>query len=223
MYSIKLTDAPAATYTAVNVDIQGVEVTSNQGAVTLSVNPGIYNLLNFANGASTLIATGALTPGRVQQIRLILGNNNSVSDSAGTHALEIPSSSESGLKLQVHDDVEAGVAYEVLLDFDAGQSVVREGNGQYKLKPVIRTVVNALSGAIRGRVLPAGVQAMVTATNSAGAYSSPVDVNGDYLIQGVPAGTYSVQIVPATPYFPANVNNVQVTTGVTTSVAAVQL
>lgn len=75
-YTVKMTDAPGP-YDAVNVDIQGVEVTGQSGeSFTLNVVPGIYNLLNFSNGVSTLIATDTLEISKVEQIRLILGTNN---------------------------------------------------------------------------------------------------------------------------------------------------
>jgi hypothetical protein len=221
-YSVRLTDAPGP-YTAVNVDIQAIEITSNTGTASLNINPGVYNLLNFTNGVDTLIATGDLDPGRVQQIRLILGENNSLAAGSATYALEVPSSAQSGLKLQVHQTLEAGVAYQLLLDFDANQSIVMEGNGSYKLKPVIRVVETALSGAIKGQLAPSGVPAAVTASSSTGAYSSAADANGYYLIRGVPAGTYTVFIAPAAPYNATSVNNVQVTTGVTTTLALINL
>src|ERR1041385_3659209 len=76
--SIRMTDNPAD-YDAVYIDIEGVEITGEGGATTnLNVNAGVYNLLDFANGVDTLIAVGDLAAGTVSQIRLILGNNNSV-------------------------------------------------------------------------------------------------------------------------------------------------
>src|SRR4051812_29619923 len=147
-YYVKLTDAPGP-YQAVNVDIQGVEITANGSNVMLNTNKGIYDLLKLANGADTMIATGSLNVEKVQQIRLILGPNNSVTVGGTVFPLTVPSGSESGLKLQVHQTLEAGVAYYVLLDFDANQSVVESGNGEYHLKPVIRTTESALSGSIK--------------------------------------------------------------------------
>lgn len=55
-YSVRMTDAPGS-YDAVFVDIQGVEVTGSGGeTLSLNVNKGIYNLLDFSNGVNTLIA-----------------------------------------------------------------------------------------------------------------------------------------------------------------------
>ena len=60
--SVRMTDLPG-NYDEVNVDIRGVEVTGNGGSVTLNINPGIYNLLDYANGVDTLIATGDVPAG----------------------------------------------------------------------------------------------------------------------------------------------------------------
>jgi len=221
-FSVRMTDAPGP-YTAVNVDIQGVEITGGNSSVTLNTNTGIYNLLNFSNGLDTLIATGGLTMDKVQQIRLILGPNNTVVDSGSTHPLTIPSSATSGLKLQVHQDLEPGVAYEILLDFDAMQSIVKNGNGDYHLKPVIRTVQNAISGSISGKLSQPNVPATITATSNGVSYSTVPNAAGEFIIKGLPAGTYTLTVTPASPYSPATVNNINVQVGQSTSTGTITI
>jgi hypothetical protein len=58
----------------------------------------------------------------------------------------------SGLKLQVNQTLQEGIM--CTFDFDANKSIVKLGNGGYKLKPVIRTVETAISGAIKGTITP---------------------------------------------------------------------
>ena len=217
-YNVRMTDAPGP-YSEVNIDLQAVEITgAGNHAVMMNVNPGIYNLLDFANGVDTLIATGQLEVGKVSQIRLILGPNNSVKVNGTLYPLSTPSAQQSGLKLQVHQELQEGVTYNVLLDFDANQSVVEEGNGKYSLKPVIRTVQTAMSGAIKGKI-SAAVAASVTATSSGGvSYSTTVNAQGEFLVQGLPPGTYSLNILPVAPYTQANLSNISVTVGTTTDV-----
>jgi hypothetical protein len=53
--------------------------------------------------------------------------------------------------------------YTVLLDFDANKSIVKQGNGTYSLKPVIRTIEQAISGAVKGKITPVGTMAVVEA------------------------------------------------------------
>lgn len=219
-YHIRMTDAPAA-YLAVNIDLQAVEVKGSGSTVMLNVTPGIYNLLNFSNGLDTLIASGSLTMSTVEQIRLILGPNNTIVTSTGTYPLKTPSAQQSGLKLNVHHTLQPGVDYYVLLDFDAAQSIVEHGNGDYSLKPVIRTIEAALNGSIRGRISQPGVAATVTASSGAASYSSVVNANGDFVIPGLPAGSYTLTVTPVLPYAPATLNNVNVTVGASTNVGVI--
>jgi len=222
-YRVRLTDAPAV-YSAVNVDIQSIIITGNNGSnVTLNTTAGIYNLLDFANGVDTLIATGSLNLAKVQQIRLVLGPNNTVVDSGVTYPLMTPSAQQSGLKIQVHHELQPGVAYEVLLDFDANQSIVKTGNGSYVLKPVIRAVENALSGSIKGSINPFGFLANVTATSGSNSYSTVVDANGEFILAGLPPGTYSLTVTPVAPYNSVTVLNIVVTVGATTNVGVLNV
>jgi hypothetical protein len=222
-YSVRMTDAPGP-YTAVNINLQAVEVKGSgyPNAVMLNVNPGMYNLLNFSNGLDTLIATGNLNMSKVSQIRLILGPGNNVVKNGTTYPLATPSAEESGLKLQVHQNLQAGVAYQVLLDFDANQSIVEEGNGGYSLKPVIRTVETALSGAIKGKINPVA-PAYVTATSGGISYSSQVNSSGDFIIAGLPPGSYTLTVTPVQPYVTVTLNNVMVTLGNTTNMGTINV
>lgn len=221
-YSVRMTDAPGP-FNAVFIDLQGVELTGSDGkAVTMNVNAGIYNLLNFSNGLDTLIATGTMDVATVQQIRLILGSNNSVVVNNVNYPLSTPSADQSGLKLQVHQALEAGVNYSVLLDFDANESIVETGNGTYKLKPVIRTIEAAISGSIKGKILPVGVLSFVNASANV-AYTTYVNPNGDFIIKVLPAGIYSVTVTPIAPFNVVTLQNVIVTTGVTTNIGTIAL
>lgn len=223
-YAIRMTDAPAI-YNAVNIDLQGVEITSSGGqTVLLNTHSGIYNLLNFSNGIDTLIANGTLEDANVQQIRLILGPNNSVLVNNVSYPLSTPSADQTGLKLQVHQTLQAGVLYSVLLDFDANKSIVNQGNGTYSLKPVIRTIEAAISGAIKGNITPIGGLAVVTATSASNlSYTSSVTSAGEFMFVGLPAGTYSLTVTPVLPLLPVTKTNITVTTGITTNIGTIIL
>lgn len=221
-YFIRMTDAPAA-YLAVNIDLQAVEVKGNGSTVMLNVTPGIYNLLNFSNGLDTLIATGTLNMSTVEQIRLILGPNNTIVTGIGTYPLKTPSAQQSGLKLNVHHTLQPGVAYYVLLDFDAAQSIVDNGNGDYLLKPVIRTIETAVSGSIKGRLSQPGVAASITATSGSSSYSTVPNAQGDFILSGLPPGTYVLTVNPVLPYVSSTLNNVTVSVGAVTHVGIITI
>lgn len=162
-YEVSMTDAPG-NFTEVNIDIESVRVHSDvDGWVDLTTNTGIYNLLDFANEIDTLVASDSIPSGRVSQIRFILGDSNSVVVDGVEHPLTVPSGSQSGLKLQVHHDLIPNLTYEVLVDFDAAQSIVLNGNGRYLLKPVLNVLTQGVDGAIKGDLDPNGVFANIYA------------------------------------------------------------
>lgn len=222
--SVQLTDAPA-NYDAVMIDVQGVEIKGeSDNAVMLNTAAGMYNLLDLSNGVDTLIATGDLEPGTVSQIRLILGTNNYVTVDSVDYPLSTPSAQQSGLKLQIHQTFEAGVAYTILLDFDASQSIIPKGNNEYQLKPVIRTIDAAISGSIKGSITPVGTIATVTATSDGITFFSTVNnSNGDFLLAGLPAGTYEIIVTPSLPMLPVTISEKMVTVGVSTDIGVIAL
>lgn len=195
--SMHLTDAPAD-YDHLYLDIVAVELTmSGSSAVTLTpIRPGIYDILRFRNGLDTLLLRADLPAGTVGQIRLILGNNNSIVVDGVSYPLSTPSAQESGVKLNLNQTFVAGGAYDIWIDFDAGKSIVHTGSGVYKLKPVIRAYSSITFGKVKGYVLPLGAMATVYAVNGTDTASAIAASDGFFVINGLNAGSYQLLIVP---------------------------
>lgn len=223
-YSVRMTDEPGP-YEKVNIDLIAVEVKgSAEQTVTLNTTAGIYNLLDLTNGVNKLIATSTLSDSKVSQIRLILGPNNTVVVGGITYPLSTPSAEQSGLKLLINQTLQADIQNEIMIDFDANVSVIETGNGTYKLKPVLRTVVTAISGNIIGSITPIGMLATVSATSSAGVvYSSNVNNLGFFQISGIPPGAYTFTVTPLLPMLPVTKTNVVVVAGASSNVGIIAL
>lgn len=213
-----LTDDPGD-YDAVNVDVQDVQINltgdADNGWQSLpGVAKGVYNLLDLVNNKDTLLVNSDIPAGRIQQIRLVLGNNNSIVVYGVETHLETPSSQQSGLKLNIHQDVEAGLVYKMILDFDASRSIVSTGSGKFNLKPVIRTSLESVGGSLRGIVVPAdaltNVRAIQGTDTIAGTFTGST---GGYWIGGLATGTYSLHFLPADPYADTLRSNINVTDG----------
>lgn len=220
---VYLTDAPG-NFEHVFIDIQEVRIHSNNGGwASLPINAGVYDLLEFNNGMDTLLCNVELPVGRISQIRLVLGNSNSVVVDGTTHSLTTPSAQTSGLKLNLHQELEANESYSIWLDFDAGSSVVLTGNGEYILKPVIRTFSDLTNGKIKGIVTPMNAIPTVYAIQNGDTLTAIPDNNGFFMFCGV-NGTYDVHVVPSvTGYSTAEVNGVQASFGIITDLGTIQI
>lgn len=137
--TVKMTDAPGD-FEQVNVDIREVQVqVEGHGWVNLPTNQGVYDLLTLQNDITTILVNeGELPAGHVNQFRLVLGSSNTVKVDGLYFPLATPGAQQSGLKININADVAPNETYELLIDFDAGESIVEEGNGGYSLKPVIK-------------------------------------------------------------------------------------
>jgi hypothetical protein len=227
---IKLTDSPG-NYKAVYVDIQEIRINAtdaeNSGWVTLdNINAGVYDLTKLTNGVDTLLGENEIPSGKISQIRLVLGEMNSVVDGEDSVGMQTPSAQQSGLKLNVNATLEPGLTYEILLDFDAASSVVKAGNsGKYLLKPVIRTIVEQSTGSIQGSVAPENVNSAVWAILGEDSIGTFTNDDGAFLIKGLNPETYKLYIDPGTGsgYLDTLISDISVQTGIITQVGEIIL
>ena len=225
---VYLTDDPA-NYEQVVIDVKDVKInysndTANGWKRLSQVNASTYDILRLVNDKDTILGKTDLDSGRIEQIRLILGSNNFVKIGGQTYSLETPSAQQSGLKINLHQEVNPGVLYKLLLDFDASRSIVKTGNGKYILKPVIRATMQAQGGSIKGYVLPNTFNTSVFAIQGPDTLAGTITSNGSYLIKGLNAGTYSLAFAPSdTSYKSQTKSGIGVTNNTVTTVDTVRL
>jgi hypothetical protein len=221
--NVKITDAPGD-YDAIILNIKEINVLTSEGSSTLPVTGEPFDILKFRNGRDTLIASQSIPAGRIQEVRFVLEpTGNEIIVDGVSYNLNTPSGQSSGVKLKVQDDLTEGVAYTLTLDFDAAKSIVRLGNGGYSLKPVIRAIPNAVSGAITGTVTPILSAPKIYAITGVDTLGTIIDANGRFSFNGIAAGTYKIDFVADAPYISKSLSNVTVTNGSVTNVGAVDL
>ncbi|PNQ74897.1 carbohydrate-binding protein [Hanstruepera neustonica] len=230
--SVKMMDRPGD-YEHVFVEVVDVMVKVNDASeddnwTSLeAINTGVYDLLELTGGINVLLVDDFVVPsGTLNQIRLVLGDDNSVVIDGETFPLNTPSAQQSGLKIQVNETLAPNIAYTFLLDFDVDESIVEAGNsGNINLRPVIRASVEANTGAISGSITPIEVQTEITATNGMDTVSAYADVDGNFVLVGLPQGAYTVTITPdPLSGLPIQVlDNVEVAVGATTELGIIPL
>ena len=78
--------------------------------------------------------------------------------------------------------------------------IVQSGNQSLILKPVIRTILQAAGGSIRGVIAPKDLHTAIFAIQGTDTIAGTfTDSTGGYLIRSLNAGTYKVAAAPLEP------------------------
>ncbi len=244
---IYLTDAPGD-YKEVNIIISKIE-----GHIAVDGDEGYWEVLKEwdvgdelevdlieLEDVSILLASLELEPNKYTQLRLFLmgGEEDAwiiLEGSEGSTSiefLEIPSVYQTGIKLIHPFEIVESMITKLTIDFDAEKSVVKTGNGEYKLKPVIKVISETYSvgdvstGSVSGTVsydensvLTGIVGASVSFTLYGGEYifttSTVTEQDGLFFIEHLPVGTYTLN-VSADDYIEHTEDGITVSEGVTT-------
>lgn len=197
-----------------------------------------YNLKELED-VSVLLSKGEHKPGKYTQIRLFVTEANiwieivneeseekivsdsdvekdiivESSESYEEHNLYIPSNLHTGIKLIHPFEIREGKITKLTIDFDAEKSVVKTGNEEYKLKPVIKVTSEFYleedinTGSVSGTVsyyensgltgiggasvsLSGGEYIFVNTTTTSG----EVDSEGTFSLDNVPVGNYTLNV-----------------------------
>jgi hypothetical protein len=191
----------------------------------------------------SLGSSGPLPAGNYQQIRLYLLSNtasgsgtpgsnlcqnstgwNCVETQSGTFSeLQLPSEAQTGIKIPSTNitggglTVTAGQSVDLNIDFQSCESIVQEGNGQYRLKPVlfageVTQNMNSISGQVvvgnssgqpvlsssgAGTPIPGATVLFEQATSGVEVVkdSTTTDPNGNFFVCPLPgAGNYDIVV-----------------------------
>ena len=230
---IYLTDAPGD-YKEVNINISRIE-----GHIAVEDEEGYWEvLMEWPDGlevdlieledVSILLASLELEPNKYTQLRLflmggegdawlVLEGSEGPEGPTSTELLEIPSVYQTGIKLNRPFEIVAGSITKLTIDFDAEKSVIKTGNGKYKMKPVISVTSETYSeeefpeglGSISGTVSYYYSQDLeLTGIGGAnieligGAYiftnttttSEEPGLEGTFILENVPEGSYTLNV-----------------------------
>lgn len=194
-YELRLCDSPG-NYEHVYLDIQQVSVmVEGIGWEDLATSVGVVDLLEYNNGLDLLLGSKLVPVGKLIQIRLILGPNNTLVENGNSHTLVIPSASQSGVKINVDTDISPSATTIEWLDVDAGRSIMALPNGTYKMTPVLRTFKASNNGRFKGYVLPVEANAHIQAIKGNDTIIAIPEDDGFYQLSGL-QGNYKLRFVP---------------------------
>jgi len=226
------------TITDVQINSNGSAGNNDSGWIDLTPGlaqtPQQVDLLGQANNQcflATLGATTALQPGTYQQIRITLASNKVAvaNNVCGTTAncvmlssspnsaqpLLLSSESQTGIKIPSGQiaggqfTIGPGETKDLDIDFIACESIVAQGNGQFRLKPVLHAgEVSLTSSSINGTVVDSITSQMISGGTTVVALEQKdssgidrvvmetvTDLTGAFSFCPVAAGTYDIVAV----------------------------
>jgi Domain of unknown function (DUF4382) len=196
----------------------------------LAASPVQVDLLGAATQCFLkMLGSSEIQPGSYQQIRILLADNSATvsgnqcgsaancvvlaSDPLNPRPLQLSSESKTGIKIpsgQIAGGkfvVAAGESKDLNLDFNACRSIVTEGGGTFRLKPVLHAGEVAPQAAISGTVIDAATQAPIVGGNTVVALEQSdsngvdrvvmetvTDSSGAFSFCPVASGTYDIVI-----------------------------
>lgn len=163
--NLGITDAPIDNVAEVWIQFDGVVLkpVTALDPITISFGaPMSINLLALQGTKSALMLINETLPAdSYDWLRLnITASDDGVQDSyvilnnGDIFELNIPSGSQSGLKIVGGLEILANTPVNMTIDFDLRKSITLTGSGKYELSPVLKLVNNAESGSILGTVEP---------------------------------------------------------------------
>jgi hypothetical protein len=192
---------------------------------TLSVTPGVYDLLKLRNGTDTLLGSGTFPSGKILKIRITLGSDNTIfTDSLTSYSLEV-FGPHPYFDINVRREDVFGVSnndFKLWLDFNLQRSIFF-WSGTFYLSPYIVVFNDHTTAKIEGLVLPPGASPLVEAFNGTDTVYAVPAWGGGYLIRNVDPGTYSLSIFGHHGYNDTTVNNIVVNAGKTTKAPTITL
>jgi len=202
---------------------------------SLKSNPQQVDLLGLTENQCFLAMLGSnteLQPGTYQQIRVILADNSTtiannncktagancvvLASSSTPQTLQLSSESKTGIKIPSGQlaggqfTIAAGQTKDLNIDFNACSSIVHQGNGQFRLKPVLHAgEVSTISASINGTVVGSathqpivgGAALVALEQKDAGGVDRVImetkadPTNGTFVFCPVPPGSYDVIVV----------------------------
>jgi hypothetical protein len=185
---------------------------------TLSITPGLYDLLRLRNGTDSLLAAGITANGKILKVRVTLGNDNTIfTDSVTHYPLEVFGPHPYfDINVRRQDvSVISNNQFKLWLDFNLHKSIFF-WNGTFLLKPELVVFNDNMTAKLQGKVLPERASPLVEAFNQTDTLYALPNEDGYYLFRNVNAGTYSIFFKGQHGYRDSTISNIVVpATGLT--------
>jgi hypothetical protein len=233
LVNVILIDAPAQ-WDSVFVEVEGVDIEIQvQGResetqtffLPYSLGDKVIEVSALVAGQGLLLGRDELPIGKIISATFRIGDSHSLFLDGDRYALPLANSGMTELPIELEMDIEQGIAYDLILDFDLEKSirVLSETPLTLELDPKLSAVSGIGAGELKGTISPTSLRPALYAIISGDSVSTHVNSSGTFLFR-LPAGIYTVYIDPKDERYQAGIiQNVEVISGKSTDLTRITI
>jgi len=138
-----------------NLVVQQIELIDlNGNKKTIMSTERSFNILSVAKSDPVILSDISVEPGKYQEMRLILKDENTIKVNDIVYPIKVPSGTSSGLKLKGDFEIPEGLLFTLYIELDTARSVSWNRGQGYMLHPVLNISSGPnVIGTFRGDIL----------------------------------------------------------------------
>lgn len=233
LLNVILIDAPAQ-WDSVFVEVEGVDIEIQvQGResetqtffLPYSLGDKVIEVSALISGERLLLGRDELPVGKIISATFRIGDSHSLFLDGDRYVLPLANSGMTEIPLELEMDLEKGIAYDLILDFDLEKSicVLSESPLSLELDPKLSVVSGIGTGELKGTISPTTLRPALYAIISGDSVSTHINSSGTFSFH-LPAGIYTVYIDPKDERYQArNIQNAEVIAGKSTDLTRITI
>ena len=232
LVNVFLIDAPA-NWDSVVVQLEGVEIdfvpNGREGQIEKIFFPyeladKQIDLSQLVGGAALPVGRREMSLGRITGATLRLGSSNFLYQEDDEYSLALPGG-ESDFSNSVSVDLESGISYDLIVDFDLEKSIQSKETTppSFDFNPTIQIYSDIARGDLQGTISPTSLAPAIYAISGSDSISTHVNSSGTFIFR-LPEGIYTLYIDPKNSKYAADtVFNIGVVEGEKTTLDRITL
>lgn len=233
LLNVILIDAPAR-WDSVFVQVEGVDIEiqllgreseTQTFFLPYSLGDNVIEVSALIAGEGLLLGRDELPVGKIVSATFRIGTSHSLFLKGDRYVLPLANTGASEIPLDLEMDLEQGIAYDLILDFNLEKSirVLSENPLSMDLDPVLTAVSGMIAGELKGTISPTSLRPALYAILSGDSVSTHINSSGSFSFR-LPTGIYTVFIDPKdTRFQTVTIQNVEVVAGKSTDLSRITI
>lgn len=233
LLNVILIDAPAQ-WDSVFVEVEGVDIEmqvlgreseTETFFLPYSLGDKVIEVSALIAGEGLLLGRDELPVGKIISATFRIGDSHSLFLDGDRYVLPLANGGMTEIPLELEMDLEQGIAYDLILDFDLEKSirVLSESPLVLELDPKLSAVSGIGTGDLKGSISPTTLRPALYAITSGDSVTTHINSSGSFLFR-LPAGIYTVYVDPKDERYQAGIiRNVEVIAGKSTDLSSITI